>query len=82
MVLSADADSLRVERVIAGGGAEVAGIVAGDRVIAVDGGSVVPFGVDGAIAKIRGVEGTTVAITLRRGTEAVLLIVQRRKLRA
>lgn len=82
MVLSADAESLRVERVIAGSGAEAAGIVAGDHVIAVDGISVMPLGVDGAIAKIRGVEGTTVSITLQRGAAAVPLVVQRRKLRA
>jgi RNA polymerase sigma factor (sigma-70 family) len=80
--LSADGDALRVDRVIAGSGAEAAGIVAGDHVIAVDGAPVAPLGVDGAVAKIRGAAGTTVAITLRRGDQTVQLVVQRRKLHA
>ena len=82
VALSADGDALRVDRVIAGSGAEAAGIVAGDHVIAVDGAPVAPLGVDGAVAKIRGAAGTTVAITLRRGAETVPLVVQRKKLHA
>jgi carboxyl-terminal processing protease len=78
--LSADGDALRVDRVIAGGGAEAAGIVAGDHVIAIDGLPVAPLGVEGTVAKIRGVEGTTLALTLRRGDQAVQLVVQRLKL--
>jgi RNA polymerase sigma factor (sigma-70 family) len=80
IALSAHDDALRVDRVLPGSGAEAAGIVAGDQVIAVDGAPVAPLGVDGAVAKIRGVAGTTVAITLRRGDQAVQLVVQRRKL--
>jgi RNA polymerase sigma factor (sigma-70 family) len=80
--LAADGDALRVERVIAGGGAAAAGIVAGDRVVAVDGVSASELGVDGAVAKIRGTVGTTVAITLRRGESLVPLVVERRKIRA
>ncbi|HEX4422736.1 MAG TPA: sigma-70 family RNA polymerase sigma factor [Kofleriaceae bacterium] len=82
IALAADADALVVQRVIAGGGAEAAGIVVGDHVTAVDGAPVAPLGVDGAVAKIRGVAGTTVAITLRRGDQTVQLVVQRRKLKA
>jgi RNA polymerase sigma factor (sigma-70 family) len=81
-VLTPDGDALRVDRVIPGGGAEAAGIVAGDLMIAIDGAPVAPLGVDGTIAKIRGAEGTTVAVTLRRGGQAVVLVIQRRKLHA
>jgi protocatechuate 3,4-dioxygenase beta subunit len=78
--LSVDGDSLRVERVIAGSGAEAAGIVAGDHVTAVDGIPVASVGLEGALAKIRGASGTTVAITLQRDPP-VQLVVQRRKIR-
>jgi RNA polymerase sigma factor (sigma-70 family) len=80
--LSPDGDALRVDRVIPEGGAERAGIVAGDLVIAIDGAPVAPLGVQGAVAKIRGVAGTTVAVTLRRGDKPVQLVVERRKMRA
>lgn len=80
--LSADGDALRVDRVIAGSGAEAAGIVVGDHVLAIDGAPVAPLGVEGAVAKIRGTAGTTVAITLRRGDQTIQLVVQRRKLHA
>jgi hypothetical protein len=82
IVLAPDGDALRVERVITDGGAAAAGIVAGDRVVALDGLPVAPLGVDGAIAKIRGIAGTTISVTLRRGDQPLELIVQRRKLRA
>jgi hypothetical protein len=77
--LTADGDALRVTRVFAGSGAEAAGIVVGDRMTEIDGLPVVPLGLDGAIAKIRGVAGTTLAVTLRRGDQSVQLVVERRK---
>jgi len=78
---AADGDTLRVDRVIAGGGAAAAGIVAGDRIVAVDGLPASDLGVDGAVAEIRGVAGTTITVTLRRGEQLVPLVVERRKLR-
>ena len=57
-------------------------IAAGDHVTAIDGLPVAPLGVDGAVAKIRGVIGTTLAVTLRRGDQSVTLVVERRKMRA
>ena len=81
VTLVADGDALRVTRVIPGGGAEAAGIVVGDRVTAIDGLPVAPLGVDGAVSKIRGVEGTTITVTVRRGDQRVQLIVTRRKLK-
>jgi len=80
--LAAEGDGLRVDGVYPQSGAADAGIVAGDLVIAVDGNSVAQLGLDGSIAKIRGVEGTTVAITLRRDGTPVVLVVTRKKLRA
>lgn len=79
--LSSDVDALVVDEVMAGSGAEAAGIVAGDRVVAVDGIAVTQLGLDGAIARIRGREGTTVAITLDRGGARLDLVVSRRRLR-
>ncbi|MEO8700874.1 MAG: sigma-70 family RNA polymerase sigma factor [Kofleriaceae bacterium] len=80
--LSGGEDALIVQRVIEGGGAQAAGIVAGDRVIAVDGVEATKLGVDGAVAKIRGVAGTTVSVTVKRGDQQLQLTVERRKLRA
>jgi hypothetical protein len=78
---TADGDAMRVVRVIPGGGAEAAGIVLDDRVTAIDGLPVAPLGLDGAIAKIRGVAGTTISVTLERGDKPVVVVVERRKLR-
>jgi RNA polymerase sigma factor (sigma-70 family) len=82
VALAADGNALRVDRVIAGGGAAAAGIVVGDEIVSVDGASAADLGVDGAVAKIRGVEGTTVAIGLQRKGEVVVVQCVRVKLRA
>jgi S1-C subfamily serine protease len=82
VALAPDGDALRVTRVIGGSGAQAAGIVVGDEVVAVDGDTTADLGIDGAVAKIRGTEGTTVAIGLRRSGEVVTLAVERRKLKA
>jgi RNA polymerase sigma factor (sigma-70 family) len=79
--LAADTEGLLVARVIAGSGAEAAGIVAGDHIVAIDGLPVGPLGMEGTIAKIRGVAGTTVAVSLRRGDKQIDLVVERRKIR-
>jgi Carboxypeptidase regulatory-like domain/PDZ domain len=80
--LAAQGDALEVGAVYPGSGAAAAGIVAGDLIIAIDGVPVTQLGLDGAVARIRGVVGTTVAVTLRRGEQAVVLVVERRKLKA
>ena len=82
VALSADGDALRVDRVIPGGGAAAAGIVVGDHLVAIDGISATELGVDGAVARIRGAAGTTVALTLERGGKLVPLVVERRALKA
>lgn len=80
--LAAEADFLRVDGVVPGGGAEAAGIVAGDRLIAVEGTPVTELGLDGAIARIRGAAGTRVRITLSRATGRVELEIERRAIRS
>ena len=80
--LVADGDSLRVDKVFPDSGAASAGIAAGDHVVAVDGLPVTQLGLDGAIAKLRGVEGTTIALTLRRDGTLVPVVVTRKKLHA
>jgi carboxyl-terminal processing protease len=67
--------------VVPGGGAEAAGIIAGDKIVSVDGAPTKDIGVDGAVARIRGQEGTTVAIGVSRGDQVVVLPVERRKLK-
>jgi S1-C subfamily serine protease len=74
-----EAHTLRVNMVIAGGGAAAAGIVVGDRVIGVDGVPVAKLGAEGAVAKILGTPGTTVAITLQRNNAPLTLNIERKK---
>jgi len=81
--LAADQQGLRVDGVIEGGGAQAAGILVGDHVVVVDGAKVSDIGLDGAIAKIRGVVGTTVTVSIERakvGTKE--FVVERRKIKA
>lgn len=79
--LGPDGDALRVIRVLPGSGAADAGIAFGDRIIAIDGQPVAPLGVDGTVARIRGVAGTTVTLTLRRDGHDVQLVIERRPIR-
>jgi hypothetical protein len=72
-----DDDALVVTRVLPGGGAEAAGIVPGDAILAVDEADVGDLGFERAVQAIRGPEGTTVALRLRRadgGAEQPLVV--------
>jgi len=81
--LSAQGDVLRVDGLIAGGGAEQAGILAGDHLLAIDGTSVTELGMDGSIQRIRGPVGTVVRLRVQRGDAAASEIaVTRTKIRA
>lgn len=82
VALAPEGDSLRVDKVFPDSGAAAAGIVVLDHVVAVDGVPVTSLGLDGAVAKIRGVAGTTVSVGVKRGDKVVTLVVERRKLRA
>lgn len=81
VALAPEGDSLRVDKVFPESGAAAAGIVALDHVVAVDGIPITTLGLDGAIAKIRGVAGTTVGVSVKRGDKIIPLVVERRKLR-
>jgi predicted metalloprotease with PDZ domain len=80
VAFKASGDALEVSMVVPGGGAEAAGIVVGDKIVSVDGAPTSEIGLDGAVARIRGQEGTTVAIGLQRAGKVVVLPVERRKL--
>ncbi|MEZ4338280.1 MAG: PDZ domain-containing protein [Sandaracinaceae bacterium] len=83
-VLSADEDVLRIERVVEGGGAAEVGLAVGDAILAIDGVPVGGLGFGGSIERIRGPEGTTVRLEVRReGAEASeTIVVPRRRIRA
>lgn len=75
--------ALQIDGVIPGGGAEAAGLTAGDQILAVDGAPVAQLGMQGAITRLRGAEGTTVALRVRKkaGGEGDV-VVERRRMRA
>ncbi|MFN0249392.1 MAG: carboxypeptidase regulatory-like domain-containing protein, partial [Kofleriaceae bacterium] len=80
--LRAERDAIIVDFVIPEGGAAIAGIVAGDRIVAVDGVGTDKLGMDGAVSRIRGAVGTKVAVTIRRGEQETQLVVERKKVKA
>ncbi|MFT3697481.1 MAG: sigma-70 family RNA polymerase sigma factor [Kofleriaceae bacterium] len=82
VALAAVDDGLKVTKVIPGGGAEAAGIVDGDLVVAVDGTSAVDLGVTGAVQKIRGAAGTTITLSIKRGADVVPITCTRKPLKA
>lgn len=57
-----------------------AGMRAGDRIIAVDDQEVAGMILDDAVSLIRGEEGTTVKVTVRRGTEYIDFVITREKI--
>ena len=76
--LKADNGALLIVDVISGSPAERAGILEGDRIVAVDGHSTADFSTDEAAAMLTGKAGTWVQITVRSpGREARLLSVER-----
>jgi carboxyl-terminal processing protease len=76
--LSAGEEGLLIEDVIAGGGAAQAGVQPGEEVVAIDGVRVADSTMDAAIQRLRGVEGTSVRIALRRAGATRELVVVRR----
>jgi len=65
MTMAAD-DALVVTDLVAGGGAAEAGLATGDEILEVDGRPVAELGFSGAVNAIRGPEGTTVILRIRR----------------
>ncbi len=83
-ILAAKDDVLIVGKVAPGGGAAEAGLAIGDALLSIDGIPIVNLGFGGAIARIRGAEGTTVSLLVRRaaGGEPLLIGVVRRPIKS
>lgn len=60
--------------------AERAGILPGDYIVGVDGKTIGELGYQGIIDSIKGIEGTPVAVTLKRGDEEITLTAIRAKI--
>lgn len=79
-VLKASGDVLVVDRVIEGGGAAEAGLVAGDQLQSIDGATAATLGFAGSIERLRGAEDATVALEVKRASgEVVRVQVPRRR---
>jgi len=81
VVLAARGDALSVVEVLDGSGAAEAGLAPGDLVLAVDGTPATELGYAGAVQAIRGPEGTTVLLTVRRGDRTFDVRAPRRMVR-
>lgn len=82
-VLSGKGDALVIGDVIAGGGAAEVGLGPADAILAIDGFAVTEIGFEGAIQRIRGPEGSSVLLLIRKAAgEKVEIAVPRRKLRS
>jgi hypothetical protein len=82
-VLSAKDDGLIIGQVLPGGGAAEAGLQPGDVIVGIDGFVVAEIGFEQAVQRIRGPEGSSVALVVRRaaGGEPVEILVTRRRIR-
>ena len=79
--LSLQGDRLVVGSVVPGGGADAAGIAAGDAILSIEGAPVSAMRFDEAIAAIRGPEGTRVRLVVVRGEARREVDVERRRIR-
>ena len=81
-VLKVTDEGLRIDRVLASGGAAEAGLVAGDTILTIDGTPVERLGFESAIQSIRGAEDSFVRLSVRRADGSTLsLDVPRRQIR-
>jgi len=81
-ILAVKGDALAIGRVVAGGGAEAAGLVVGDEIVAIDGRPVAELGFQGSIEAIRGPEGSVVTLRVRRAGQVSPVVVTRKLIRA
>jgi membrane-associated protease RseP (regulator of RpoE activity) len=81
-VLRPRGDALEIQQVVPTGGAAEAGLGPGDAILAVDGASVTDLGFERAVGAIRGLEGTTVTLRIRRSGREVDVAVTRKLVRA
>ena len=73
--------ALEVRQVTAGGSAEEAGIQYGDRIVGVNGESILELDIDTITGLIKGEENTTVEITVARGDQELTMTVTRRQIK-
>lgn len=81
-VLRARDDVLEIQQVVPNAGAADAGLARGDEIVSIDGSAVTALGFERAIAAIRGPEGTTVALRIRRAGRLSDVIVTRKLVRS
>lgn len=83
-VLSARGEGLVIGRAVEGGGAAEAGLRVDDVILAVDGVPITELGFGGAIERIRGPEGSTLVLRIRRaGADSdEEIVVTRKRIRA
>ena len=74
-----DGAGFDIVKVTAGGPAEEAGLLAGDRMVAVDGVDIRDMDTTGTSALVKGEEGSTVDITVLRNGQELTLTVERRQ---
>jgi hypothetical protein len=80
-VLSPQEGGFVIGETLSGGGAALAGLVSGDVITAIDGTPTSELDFGDAIEKIRGVEGSTLSLTVRKadsGDEVVIVATRRR----
>ena len=73
------ADTLTVQAVISGGPCEAAGVLPGDKIVAVDGENIAGVGLtnDGVRSRLRGPKGSKVDLTIVRQGEVILFTIKR-----
>jgi hypothetical protein len=72
--LRVTADALVVEEVLAGSGAQAAGLAVGDGIVKVDGVLVTDLGAQNAVDRLRGIVGTRVALSVRHPNSASTIL--------
>ncbi len=77
LIVDPDDYLMTVTRVFKGSPAEDAGVLAGDKIIGVDGVGYTGYEQNQAVAAMRGEPGTEVTITVARGEETMDIVVQR-----
>lgn len=78
-VLEAKGDALVIKEVLPGGGAAEVGLVAGDGIFSIGGEPAAKLGFAGGIDRIRGPEGTSVSLEVRRVDGSVATVVAPRR---
>jgi S1-C subfamily serine protease len=82
VVIKAEGDVMQIVNVVPGGGGAEVGLQPGDAILSIDGVAAAELGFAGSIEKIRGPEGTTVQLVVRRKDgSTVPMAVPRRALR-